>query len=202
MLCFEVWKNGQRLAIAGVRESGVVSFMLSWVGKDPGASAAAGTVPGAIPGLHFHVGGVDSSNPTGNKRVEWIEDLELKLDDELRVRLISAANADTPSRYEDSEPASRTVSGARVIQCSFCREMRPSEPKGWLQPGVAGPNVFICARCLILAERMLHDGLQQLFHLTGATDQICSFCGTEHPAECVTAGSATMCRNCIDMMMA
>jgi len=53
-----------------------------------------------------------------------------------------------------------------------------------------------------LAERLLNDGLQELSHLTHATDQACSFCGTEHSVECVTGGNAIMCRACVDMMMA
>jgi hypothetical protein len=80
--------------------------------------------------------------------------------------------------------------------------MRQTESNGWLSAGVAGAEVFICARCLILAERMLHEGQQRLFHLTGATDQTCSFCGTEHTAESVTAREAHMCRACVDMVMA
>jgi hypothetical protein len=202
MLCFEVWKNGKKLAVAGVRESGVVSLILSWVGKGPGASAAASSAQGAIPDLHCSVGGVDTSDPSGDKRVEWVDSSGLNIGDEVRVRLIAAERADKPTRCEDSVPASRVESGSQVIQCSFCGEMRKSESNGRLQPGVAGPNAFICARCLILGERLLHDGLQQLFHLTRATDQACSFCGTEHPAESITGGTATMCRGCVDMMMA
>jgi hypothetical protein len=81
------------------------------------------------------------------------------------------------------------------------KEMRQSEPKSWLKPGVAGASVFICTRCLILAERTLHDRLEQLFHLTRAIDSECSFCGTEHAAECIVAKDAGMCRACVDMMM-
>jgi hypothetical protein len=202
MFCFEVWKNEERLAVAGVRESGVVSFILSWVGKEPDASSVASTAQGAIPDLHCSVGGIDTSDPDGDKRVEWVDNSDLKLGDELRVRLISANSADLPIQCEDTLPASRVVSGSRVIQCSFCGQMRETESKGLLQPGVAGANVFICVRCLILAERLLHDGLQQLFHLIRSADQACSFCGTEHPAECVTARSATMCRTCVGMTIA
>src|SRR5258708_3548202 len=94
MFCFEVWKNEERLAVAGVRESGVVSFILSWVGKEPDASSVASTAQGAIPDLHCSVGGIDTSDPDGDKRVEWVDNSDLKLGDELRVRLISANSAD------------------------------------------------------------------------------------------------------------
>jgi hypothetical protein len=125
----------------------------------------------------------------------------LKLNDEVKVRLISAENADEPSRRESSVPASRVEAGGRVTQCSFCGEMRRIEPKGSLTPGVAGATVFICTRCLVFAERMLHSGLEQLFHLTKTTSQTCSFCQTEHVPECATGQAANMCRACVDMMM-
>lgn len=202
MLCFEVWRNDEKLTVAGVREGGVVSFLLSWVGKGPGASALAAATDGAISGLDWRVGGINSSDPAGDRNVEWVENPDLRLGDELRVRLISADTADAPSRREQHEPPSRVEGGTRFIQCSFCGQMRQTEPKGWLNAGVAGAEVFICTRCLILAERTLDDGQQRLFHLTRTTDQTCSFCGTEHTAESVTAREAHMCRACIEMMMA
>jgi hypothetical protein len=74
--------------------------------------------------------------------------------------------------------------------------------EGLAPTGRGGANGFICTRCLILAERLLHDDLQQLFHLTRATEQGCSFCGTEHAPECIAAGNAAMHRACVNMMMA
>jgi len=85
MLCFEVWKNDEKLTIAGLRESGVVSLVLTWVGKEPGASALAAAADGIIPGLRWSIGGIDSSDPAGETNVDWIEDAGLKLGDELRV---------------------------------------------------------------------------------------------------------------------
>ena len=59
MLGFEIWKNGKKLAVAGLQESGAVSFMLTWVGRGAGASARA--VEGVeIDGLDLRVGGIDS----------------------------------------------------------------------------------------------------------------------------------------------
>src|ERR1700682_6532603 len=97
MFCFEVWKNDERVAVAGVRESGVVSFILSWGGREPGASAVAGTAQGAIPDLHCSGGGIDTSDPASGKRVEWVDSSDLKIGDEVHVRLISAESADEPA---------------------------------------------------------------------------------------------------------
>ena len=30
MLCFEIWKNDEKQTVASLRESGEVSFLLSW----------------------------------------------------------------------------------------------------------------------------------------------------------------------------
>ena len=41
VLAFEIWKNGKKIAVAGLRHSGAVSFMLTWVGKGAEASTKA-----------------------------------------------------------------------------------------------------------------------------------------------------------------
>jgi hypothetical protein len=92
MLCFEVWKNGEKLTTAGVSETGVLSFILSWVGKEPNASASSVET---IPGIHCHVGGIE-----GIASVDWYETDQLKVGDELRVRLISSDLSDPPLRSQ------------------------------------------------------------------------------------------------------
>jgi hypothetical protein len=201
MLCFEVWKNGTKLTVAGVRESGVVSLLLTWVGKGHGASTLAASAKGAIPGLDFRVGGIDSSDPAGDKDIEWVEGAGLRLGDDIHVRLVSAEVAAPPPRSEPLSPVSRVEAGVRVIQCSFCGQMRQNEPEPWLKPGIAGANVFICVRCLVLAERLLEDGEERLGHLTRTADKTCSFCGAEHTEESVAARQADICRACIAMVM-
>jgi hypothetical protein len=79
--------------------------------------------------------------------------------------------------------------------------MRQTEPKPTVWPGVAGATVFICARCIVAAERLLDEGLPHLFHLTNTTDQTCSFCRTEHTEEAVAAAGEAMCRARVDMIM-
>jgi hypothetical protein len=74
MLCFEVWKNGEKLTTAGVSETGVLSFMLSWVGKEPNTSSIAASSAGTIPGMHCMVGGIE-----GITHVDWYETEELTM---------------------------------------------------------------------------------------------------------------------------
>src|SRR6266540_3286183 len=73
MLCFEVSKNGKKVAHAGLRESGVLSLILSWVGREQGASALAAATQGPIPDLDFSVAGIDSSDPASDRSVAWVE---------------------------------------------------------------------------------------------------------------------------------
>ena len=99
MLCFEVWRNGEKLTTAGVSESGVVSFILNWGGKEPNASSIAASASGAIPGIHCTVGGIDgASHPAGDHFVDWYETQDLKIGDELRVRLLSSDKPDPPKQ--------------------------------------------------------------------------------------------------------
>lgn len=117
MLGFEIWKNGEKLATAGVNENGVISFMLTWVGK--GAAASSGLAGGAaIEGLDLRVGGIDASDPSGEQSVEWIEDTGLHIGDDIQIKLISTDAVDAPARREptDGLPAGQL----RFLPCANC----------------------------------------------------------------------------------
>jgi hypothetical protein len=201
MLCFEVSKNGKKLALSGLRESGVLSLVLTWIGREPGASAAAASAAGPIAGLDFRVGGIDSSDPAGDVDVAWIEDADFEVGDDIRIRLLAAESGDPPARCGTNQPATRKDGGTRLTECSFCGEMRQIEPESAFKAGIGGANVFICLRCIVLAERMLDERLPQLFHLAHTADQTCSFCGSDHTPEAAGARNANMCRACVDMIM-
>ncbi|MBR1193327.1 hypothetical protein [Bradyrhizobium sp. AUGA SZCCT0160] len=94
MLCFEVWRNDEKLTTAGVSE-GVVSVILHWVGKGPNASSIAASSAEAIPGINCVVGGIE-----GVTSVDWHDTNELKVGDEIRVRLISSDHSDPPIRSQ------------------------------------------------------------------------------------------------------
>ena len=95
MLCFEVWRNGEKLTTAGVSQTGVLSFILTWVGKEPNASSIAASSAEAVPGLHCSVGGIE-----GITQIDWYDTDQLKVGDELRVRLISSDHSDPPIRSQ------------------------------------------------------------------------------------------------------
>jgi hypothetical protein len=198
MLCFRVSKNGEKIALAGLRDTGVLSAMLTWAGREQGASAQAAAAGGPIPGLHLHIGGLDSSGPSADRHIYWAEGIELALGDEILISPVSADNPDEPMSEKPSF-ATQREGEVRRIQCSFCGEWRQTEPKPVIEPGIAGPSAFICVRCLILAEKLLHGSDSELFHLT-RSNGTCNFCGTE-AAECASAPEARMCRSCVDMIM-
>ena len=118
MLGFEIWKNGKKLATAGLTGNGAMSLMLTWVGKDAAAARLAeGT---EIEGLDLRVGGLDASDPSGEMSVEWIEDTALKLDDDLRIRIVSTDAPDAPGRREPTRGVPGVMSGLRFVTCGAC----------------------------------------------------------------------------------
>jgi hypothetical protein len=196
LLCFDIEKNGRKLALAGVRESGVVTVILTWVGKGRDASARAAEAEEEVPGLTLHIGGIDSSDPGGDAMIEWIDSGALRLGDQLSIRIAAADGADPPAKRSKSQPPARREADATFIECSFCGERRRSDSG---KAGVAGPQVFICARCAVLSERLLDDGLAELFHLKRSEGATCSFCGAERTADSVAARGREICRSCVDL---
>ena len=125
MLGFEIWKNGKKLAIAGLTDGGAISLMLTWVGKGRGASARA-TEGAEIDGLDLRVGGIDSADPAGDQNVEWIEDSALRLGDDIHIKLVSTQQFDAPIRREATNTVA-TGAGLRFTPCAVCGAPRLTE---------------------------------------------------------------------------
>lgn len=119
MLGFEIWKNGKKLAVAGLTDGGAMSLMLTWVGKGAGASSrvAEGV---EIDGLDLRVGGIDASDPQGEQSVEWIEDTALRLGDDIQIRIISTETVDSPARRESTYGLAASETGLRFVPCATC----------------------------------------------------------------------------------
>ena len=109
MLCFEVYINGERRCRAGVGAAGVLSTIVSWVGKEPQSPRKRGrTVRGEA---DIHVGGLYSPEPGVNVYPRWLQE-PLKLGDEISVRIVNADTCDQPydvhsSSKEESEKRER-----------------------------------------------------------------------------------------------
>jgi hypothetical protein len=127
LLGFEIWKNGEKIALAGLKDGGAVSLMLTWVGKGVGASSRA--AEGAeIDGLDLRVGGIDSSDPAGDMSIEWIEDTALRLGDDIQIRLVSTREIDAPMRREPTKSLMAGDMGAqKFVPCSICGGVRIHE---------------------------------------------------------------------------
>jgi hypothetical protein len=123
LLAFELWKNGERLATAGLTESGAMSLMLTWVAKGAGASAklAAGA---DIDNLDLRLGGIDASDPTGEHSVEWVEDTALRLGDDITIKIVSANAVDAPARREPVSGLPAGEHGQRFVLCPTCGAVR------------------------------------------------------------------------------
>ena len=198
MLGFEIFKNGEKLALAGLSHSGVLHVTLMWVGRGIGASARAARSEGPIEGVELHVDGLDSSGPGPDVDLEWVGSSDICVGDEISVRVTSAQRADAPAKRNESEPASCSLGEATLIECSFCGAMRRAGPPPHVG-GIAGPQVFACVRCVVFGERLLNDGSPVLLHLLHTADQPCSFCGTERSGDGFAARGSTMCRNCLEL---
>ena len=102
MICFEVYRNGEKLCTAGVT-AGVLDAILSWVGgrKHEEEAARRGTVHQE---LSLHVGGLEAEGNEAGEHLRW-RDEPLQLGDSILIRIIETQAADTPVSREHQDPA-------------------------------------------------------------------------------------------------
>jgi 3,4-dihydroxy-2-butanone 4-phosphate synthase len=162
VLAFEIWKNGKKLAVAGLEHSGAVSFMLTWVGKGAGASSRA--IEGAeIDGLDLRVGGIDSSESSGDQSVEWIEDTALRIGDDIQIRLVAADSADAPFRREPTKSLlSRLIARGEIVEAIVADDDdRENEGDLFVAAALCTPEkmAFIIRHCcgIVCAPLTLED---------------------------------------------
>jgi hypothetical protein len=105
-----------------------MSFMLTFVARR-GAADRPISEGADIEGLDLRVGGIDSSNPSDEHTVEWVEDTGLRLGDDIRIRIVTADALDPPGRRE---PIGATGAGAavglRFEPCPTCGVPRITAP--------------------------------------------------------------------------
>lgn len=88
MVVIEVHLNGERLAVAGVNDKGFVNAWLNtvcsegWMGGD------------------LRVLGMDSGAKKSEKGSTWVQRNDLKVGDEVTLRIVDVAEVDTPLRLE------------------------------------------------------------------------------------------------------
>ena len=96
MLAFEVYINGKKRCIAGLREPCVLTAALCWVVRKPGSGLKRRE-------LNFGVGGLASRS---DEDLQWLQ-RELQRGDEVTIRIIEAAKVDKPKtrRRQRATPA-------------------------------------------------------------------------------------------------
>jgi hypothetical protein len=108
MRVFDIYVNGNRLCVAGINGEGVLTAILDSV-KTKGRDE-----------MGITVGGLD--DVTG-EHLTWIG-TPLAIDDEVRIKVLDAANADAPLKRERTDPARDTEA-----KKNYVREM--AKEFGW-----------------------------------------------------------------------
>lgn len=84
MICFEVWVNGEKVCVAGVGNSGVLSSIVSWGGRENRKFIKP----------KLHVGGL-----VNGEHVRWTEEGHyLDVGDEVTIKIVETNTADEPVR--------------------------------------------------------------------------------------------------------
>src|SRR5262245_41821304 len=106
MLCFEVYRNGEKLCTAGVGDFGVLTAILTWVSHHPAKLAkwAAEGVPETEPTtLELTVGGLGRDDSDTTEHLKWVES-NLEVGDEIRMRVVEVLSSDPPLRRYQDDP--------------------------------------------------------------------------------------------------
>jgi hypothetical protein len=127
MLAYKVYRNNERLCIAGVGPSGVLTACISWVGRRsetlPGV-AADGASREQPSELSFHVGGLISDAPERASHMRWV-DVDLQAGDEIRIQIVEAQQVDAPTTEHHEDPINN-----RVAKGNYVRQL--AKELGWI----------------------------------------------------------------------
>jgi hypothetical protein len=114
MTAIEVHVNGKKQCIAGIARDGVVSAILSWVGR--------GNEYPELPreDVSLRVGGLDSKR---DEHVDWLT-REMGVGDEIVLRIVDVRKPDPPRKG-----SRRSAGGTRRRQKAYARRM--AKQFGW-----------------------------------------------------------------------
>jgi hypothetical protein len=96
MIAFEVVLNGNRVALAGAEDLGVLTAIVTAAGVLGKAShGTKGRERGV--GLHLHLGGLTArGGKKSDEHLCWQEKDNLKVGDEVLIRVVETSDADEP----------------------------------------------------------------------------------------------------------
>jgi hypothetical protein len=107
MICFEVYRNGQKICTAGIGDYGVLTAILTWVSHHPESLArwAAEGSPNTEPTeMDFSVGGLYDNNSSVVEHLKWAR-LPIVVGDEISIRVVDSQTTDPPSERRQDDPA-------------------------------------------------------------------------------------------------
>ena len=97
MLCFDVYVNGVRRCRAGVGAAGVVTAIVSWVGKDRGSSSKRRIQSSGV--ADVDVGGLHGPKRGKTAHPRWLHQ-SINVGDEVLVRVVHADTPDAPCHVD------------------------------------------------------------------------------------------------------
>jgi hypothetical protein len=114
MIALEVHVNGKKRCVAGIKDDGVVSAILSWVGR--------GRPERGLPAedVSLRVGGLDSLK---DEHMDWLLE-DLMVNDEVMIRIVDVRKGDPPLKG-----SRRPVKDTKRHQKAYVRRM--AKQFGW-----------------------------------------------------------------------
>ena len=104
MLCFDVRLNGQRVALGGVGDDGVLNAIV-------GCVCQKGRPQDEPCALELSVGGLDDHD-----HLRWVEQHPLKVGDHIEVVIVEAEQPDVPKREPRDDKALAEVSERKYFE--------------------------------------------------------------------------------------
>lgn len=107
MLGYDIYRNNERLCVAGVGEFGVLTACVTWVAHSPEKLdrwSAEGISEQEPVELTLDVGGLKSEAHAAASHLRWI-DVPLRIGDVIKIHIIDASHVDTATTVYQDNPA-------------------------------------------------------------------------------------------------
>ena len=123
MVAFEVFRNDEKLCVAGIGDFGVLIACVNWVAHSPEKleeRKAAGTWEPPPTELNVQVSGLQSGETTPLHR-EWI-DATLRVGDQIKIHVIDAPQVD-PAASEHRDKPGDVLEQKRAYVRQYAKEL-------------------------------------------------------------------------------
>src|SRR5262245_1448999 len=103
MIAFEVTANGEKVCTAGVGNLGVLTAILSWVGREAPLKSAYSEQEWPAEELKLEVGGLTGKARDGRENLKWMSG-DLRPGDVITIRVVETETADEPRVRKREDP--------------------------------------------------------------------------------------------------